>query len=660
MLRWPSGVTAIMQLAVVEPCLVGGVTKVMPWADMDFAKTAPKRSSNTLPTNRPCTVALQRGQPLPWYWPPIRPAKLHAASFAERLAVIRQRLVQFLGAKRINQVTVMPPLAMRWVRRKRSFHPGNDIHNGIAQSGDIVFLLSCSFSPLSPYNLPCLTELASDVRKHRPRRAAYFRASAMPAFVLRPVAADPAAVLGWIGGGGNPSWPGLPILGSPVSSEPGAGIAGAGAVRFSASVLCCAGGGPVRNLFLDRGRPHRGAGITWKSRRSPKPGPSGPALKAGLRLAGWCWARIWHCCRWIFPCRDWGESKPVFCWPMAGCCGVGEYFELAALRHLAVAEVDALRKSHGWQVWAAASRSRCGAKFRPVGSPDRAPVRHRPDGASVSPPCAGAPILNSVIHMIEPPRRVAAGRLRRPRSPAPPPSWAPTVPLPKPPPAHVEPPGFTGLTPDAFADGRARPLFSRKDGATEMWRYDASACHAFFFFTSGAVTHVETIPRGGIAFFSPIRPVSTPWGRNRLRSSGDAAFPAEEPSSCQENDIDRAPRRWGIRACARHRYSAHAGSASDAHELMIFFRHDVSEGQARPPAHSFPAPGPVPVAETRKICVSTAMADSPNATFKTTLAALFSHAGQFFQRVTVLRALCRHAFRSAISTGAMIFFALPR
>jgi len=39
MLRWPSGVTAIRQLAVVEPVLVGWVVKVMPCADMDLAKT---------------------------------------------------------------------------------------------------------------------------------------------------------------------------------------------------------------------------------------------------------------------------------------------------------------------------------------------------------------------------------------------------------------------------------------------------------------------------------------------------------------------------------------------------------------------------------------------------------------------------------------------
>ena len=28
-----------------------------------------------------------------------------------------------------------------------------------------------------------------------------------------------------------------------------------------------------------------------------------------------------------------------------------EYFELAALRHLPVAQADRLRRSHGWQVW---------------------------------------------------------------------------------------------------------------------------------------------------------------------------------------------------------------------------------------------------------------------------------------------------------------------
>jgi hypothetical protein len=76
------------------------------------------------------------------------------------------------------------------------------------------------------------------------------------------------------------------------------------------------------------------------------------------------------------------------------------------------------------------------------------------------------------------------------------PPAAPTVPIPPAPPPHAEPLGFTGLAPDALRARLGAPAFSRKDGVTEMWRYDAGACHAFFFLTSGQVTHVETIPRG--------------------------------------------------------------------------------------------------------------------------------------------------------------------
>ena len=48
------------------------------------------------------------------------------------------------------------------------------------------------------------------------------------------------------------------------------------------------------------------------------------------------------------------------------------------------------------------------------------------------------------------------------------------------------------------------PAFIRKDGATEMWRYDNANCHAFFFlYGAGAqrqVRHIETVPQGkGIA-----------------------------------------------------------------------------------------------------------------------------------------------------------------
>ena len=80
------------------------------------------------------------------------------------------------------------------------------------------------------------------------------------------------------------------------------------------------------------------------------------------------------------------------------------------------------------------------------------------------------------------------------KTPAPRP--APTVPIPSPPPPHVEPPGYTGLSSDALRARLGTPVFSRKDGATEMWRYDAGNCHAFFFLTAGKVAHVETIPRG--------------------------------------------------------------------------------------------------------------------------------------------------------------------
>ena len=79
---------------------------------------------------------------------------------------------------------------------------------------------------------------------------------------------------------------------------------------------------------------------------------------------------------------------------------------------------------------------------------------------------------------------------------APPPAPAAVVPIPPPPAPHVEPPNFIGLAPDALRVRLGSPAFLRKDGGTEMWRYDAGACHAFFFLTGGKVTHVETIPRG--------------------------------------------------------------------------------------------------------------------------------------------------------------------
>jgi hypothetical protein len=79
---------------------------------------------------------------------------------------------------------------------------------------------------------------------------------------------------------------------------------------------------------------------------------------------------------------------------------------------------------------------------------------------------------------------------------APAPHAAPIVPIPAAPRPRAEPPGYAGLSLDVLRTRLGTPAFSRKDGATEMWRYDAGACHAFFFFTAGLVTHIETIPRG--------------------------------------------------------------------------------------------------------------------------------------------------------------------
>ncbi len=81
------------------------------------------------------------------------------------------------------------------------------------------------------------------------------------------------------------------------------------------------------------------------------------------------------------------------------------------------------------------------------------------------------------------------------------------VALPAPPPAPVAPPApprvsdlefFTGLEAPQLRDLIGAPTFARKDGATEMWRYDIGTCHAFFFMTGtpAKVRHIETLPHG--------------------------------------------------------------------------------------------------------------------------------------------------------------------
>jgi hypothetical protein len=84
------------------------------------------------------------------------------------------------------------------------------------------------------------------------------------------------------------------------------------------------------------------------------------------------------------------------------------------------------------------------------------------------------------------------------------PPAASTVPLPPPPP-RGEPDRFTALSAASLRAELGNPAFVRKDGATEMWRYDSKACHAYFFLggTPQEVQHVETLPQGRSAAADP-------------------------------------------------------------------------------------------------------------------------------------------------------------
>jgi hypothetical protein len=86
-------------------------------------------------------------------------------------------------------------------------------------------------------------------------------------------------------------------------------------------------------------------------------------------------------------------------------------------------------------------------------------------------------------------------------APAPPPPSYQPPPVPIPPaPPRGEPDRFSNISPDRLRALLGAPAFVRKDGATEMWRYDAASCRAFFFiYGSGAqqqVRHIETLPAG--------------------------------------------------------------------------------------------------------------------------------------------------------------------
>ena len=99
-----------------------------------------------------------------------------------------------------------------------------------------------------------------------------------------------------------------------------------------------------------------------------------------------------------------------------------------------------------------------------------------------------------------------AGCAAQPRAPvapaAPPPPPEPTVPIPPPPPKG-EPDLFTGIDAARLQALAGAPAFTRKDGSTEMWRYDTPSCRTFFFLTAGKVQHVETLPRGANSAADP-------------------------------------------------------------------------------------------------------------------------------------------------------------
>ncbi len=66
------------------------------------------------------------------------------------------------------------------------------------------------------------------------------------------------------------------------------------------------------------------------------------------------------------------------------------------------------------------------------------------------------------------------------------------------PPPRGEPGQYLNLGGVALAAAFGKPAFVRRDGATEMWRYDGQSCRAFFFLYGSplAVRHVETLPHG--------------------------------------------------------------------------------------------------------------------------------------------------------------------
>jgi hypothetical protein len=74
---------------------------------------------------------------------------------------------------------------------------------------------------------------------------------------------------------------------------------------------------------------------------------------------------------------------------------------------------------------------------------------------------------------------------------------APSAAIPSAPP-RGEPTQYINMASASLQAAFGKPAFVRKDGATEMWRYDGTACRAFFFLYGAPlmVRHVETLPHG--------------------------------------------------------------------------------------------------------------------------------------------------------------------
>jgi len=91
---------------------------------------------------------------------------------------------------------------------------------------------------------------------------------------------------------------------------------------------------------------------------------------------------------------------------------------------------------------------------------------------------------------------LAAGCAAKAPPPPPPPPPSPSAIPPAPP--RGEPSQYLNMPATGLQAAFGKPAFVRKDGATEMWRYDGQSCRAFFFLYGAPLTvrHVETLPHG--------------------------------------------------------------------------------------------------------------------------------------------------------------------